>query len=237
VEVPRQGHETKEIAEFSIPRRPRPVEETKKASEDRIVMLSDGIFAIAVTLLVLSIQIPHVATEEEFQTALKGDFSQNTLFYIITFAVLAAYWTNHRRLMSVVTRVDRPFLWLNLVFLAFVAYFPVASSLLSSSPYPEAVIIYTIVLVGCGYSVVLLWVYALAKHRLIPANSAIGYSKSRILGAATTPTFFLASLLLLYIPQISSAPGHLFYSWLLLPLINIVYIQIVRFSKRGKSDV
>jgi uncharacterized membrane protein len=235
VEVPRQEHETKKLVKVNIPRRPGggPIEETKTASDDRIVMLSDGIFAIAITLLVLSIQIPHGVTKPEFVAALKGDFYSNTQSYVITFAVLAAYWTNHRHLMSVVTRVDKPFLWLNLLFLAFVAYFPAASSLLSGTSYPpEAVIIYTVVLVGCGYSAVVLWAYALAKHRLIPANSAIGDSKSRILGVATTPTFFLASLLLLFIPYIHNNPGKLFYSWLLLPLINVVYILVMRFSKK-----
>jgi uncharacterized membrane protein len=234
VEVPRQEHDTKKIAEINIPRRPRPIEETKKASEDRIVMLSDGIFAIAVTLLVLGIQIPPVSDKRAFLAALQGDFYANTRSYVVTFAVLAGYWLSHRRLMNVLTRVDRPFLWLNLLFLAFVAYFPVAASLLRN-PYPEATIVYTVVLAGCGYSSLVLWIYALGKHRLVAANNDTRSSMDRVIGVAIMPTFFLASLLLLLIPQISS--DKVFDSWLLLPLMNIVYIRIVKFSKKSKREV
>ncbi|HEX3642299.1 MAG TPA: TMEM175 family protein, partial [Ktedonobacteraceae bacterium] len=153
-----------------------------------------------------------------FIHALTGDFLSNTLLYIVTFAVLASYWLNHRRLMNIVTRVDRFFLWLNLLFLAFVAFFPIAANVSKYSQFPEAVIVYTVVLAGCGYCVVLLWIYALGNHRLVAADRDVNSHKSRIIRVAITPTFFLASLLLLFIPNFP--PSSVFYSWLLLPFIH-----------------
>jgi uncharacterized membrane protein len=138
--------------------------------------------------------------------------------YVVTFAVLASYWLDHRRLMSVVERVDRIFLWLNLLFLAFVAFFPVAANISNYSQFPEAVIVYTVVLAGCGYSAVLLWIYALGKHRLVAADRDVNSHTSRIIRVAITPTFFLASLLLLFIPNFP--PDYVFYSWLFLLFIN-----------------
>jgi uncharacterized membrane protein len=215
-------------------RRPTALETLKKAGEDRITMLSDGIFAIAITLLVLDIRIPDtVANYEAFKEALTGDFFNGTLFYAITFAVLASYWTNHRRLMNVVERVDGIFLWLNLLFLAFVAFFPVVSNLLKFSQFPEAVIIYTVVLAGCGYSSLLLWIYAFRNHHLVALDRTIQHSAAvRFIGVSIIPTFFLLTLLLLFVPHFRSAPGDLFYTWLLLPFVNIIWIRIVRRRSR-----
>ena len=210
-----------DITETNKPRQSDQVEEAKKPSEDRIVMLSDGIFAIAVTLLVLGIQIPLADTHshDAFIKALTGDFLSNTLFYVVTFAVLASYWLEHRRLMNAVNHVDRPFLWLNLLFLAFVAFFPVATNIVQYAQFPEAVIVYSIVLAGCGYSATLLWIYALSNHRLIAANSDRHRHTSRVIDVALSPTFILASLCLLFLPNFP--PSHVFFSWLLLPFIRI----------------
>jgi len=221
VEVSKQQQKPKDIVETNQSKQPDLIEETKKPSEDRIVMLSDGIFAIAITLLVLGIEIPladtHANTPQAhaaFIHALTGDFLLNTLFYVVTFAVLASYWLSHRRLMNIVKRVDRFFLWLNLFFLAFVAFFPIAANVSKYSQFPEAVIVYTVVLAGCGYSAVLLWIYALGNHRLVAANIDVNSDTSRIIRVAITPTFFLASLLLLFIPNFP--PSYIFCSWLLL---------------------
>lgn len=225
MEVYKRQQKPKGIAETNTFKQPDLIEATKEPSEDRIVMLSDGIFAIAITLLVLGIQIPiadtHANTPQAhaaFIQALTGDFLSNTLLYVVTFAVLASYWLNHRRLMQVIKRVDRVFLWLNLLFLAFVTFFPVAANISKYSQFPEAVIIYTVVLAGCGYSAVLLWIYALGNHRLVAAERDMTSETSRIIGVALTPTFLLASLLLLLIPNFP--PNHVFSSWLLLPFIK-----------------
>ena len=207
-----------------------PFIEVKKPSEDRIIMLSDGIFAIAVTLLVLSIQISfpdtnypnaaaYQAAQNAFTAILMNSFFNHTMYYIITFAVLAAYWLNHRNLMMLVKRIDRPFLFLNLLFLAFVAFFPVASNLLKYSQFPQAVIVYTCVLAGCGYSSLLLWIYAFHRHRLVANEMDTDIRRSGIIGAASAPTFFLLSLLLFFIPGF--APNNLFYFWVLLPVLSI----------------
>jgi uncharacterized membrane protein len=229
VEVYKQQQKPKGIVETNTFKQPGLIEETKEPSEDRIVVLSDGIFAIAITLLVLGIQIPiadtHASTPQAhaaFIQALTGDFLANTLFYVVTFAILASYWLNHRRLMNIVKRVDRFFLWLNLLFLAFVTFFPVVTNISKYSQFPEAVIVYTVVLAGCGYSAVLLWIYALGNHRLVAADRDVTSETSRIIRVAITPTFVLASLLLLFIPNFP--PNHVFYSWLLLPFMNRFWI-------------
>lgn len=227
--------ENKNEMETDEARRSTLLEEVKKAGEDRITMLSDGIFAIAITLLVIDIRIPENVDYKQFIEALTGDFFESTLFYAITFAILAAYWTNHRRLMNVVERIDSLFLWLNLLFLAFVAFFPVVSNLLKLSHFPEAVIVYTVVLAGCGYSSLLLWIYAFSKYRLVA--KAVHRNVSRFVGISIIPTFLLLSLLLLFLPYFQASPSRLFYSWLLLPVINAAWVRILILFGWKKDDL
>jgi uncharacterized membrane protein len=221
VKVPRPQRMTQDTDEINTSGQSDLIEETKKPSEDRIVMLSDGIFAIAVTLLVLGIQIPaDVHTSGALMKALAGVFFSNTLFYVITFAVLASYWLEHRRLMNSINQVDNSFLWLNLLFLAFVAFFPVATNVVQYAQFSEAVIVYATVLAGCGYSLALLWIYSFSNHRLIAANRDLQSQSSHLIGVVLSPTFILASLCLLFIPYFQSFPSHVFFSWLLLPFLR-----------------
>ncbi|GCE29435.1 hypothetical protein KDA_49190 [Dictyobacter alpinus] len=202
------------------------IETTKKPSEDRIVLLTDGIFAIALTLLVLDIRVPKTNSLEVFNKALSEEFFTNTIYYVITFAVLISYWQGHRRLMNMIERIDNTFVGINILFLAFVAFFPVTNSLLNNSQFPVAVIIYTIVLAGCGYSASLLWAYALKNHRLFAPEVDIKEHTHRILLITSYPTFFLLSLVILLIPNFP--PGRIFYIWILLPVIYVLASKVIQ---------
>src|SRR5689334_18637065 len=95
-------------------------EKSKKPHEDRIVMLSDGVFAIAMTLLALDIRLPEglsylngvhlngVQLDEVVAGAL-GDLVPKFIGYIISFFVIAIYWLSHRRITGYLTHIDRAF--------------------------------------------------------------------------------------------------------------------------------
>ena len=226
--------QSQNTVDANLSKQPEQIRETTKPSEDRIVLLTDGIFAIALTLLVLSIQIPVASTLKDFNNlfGFNGDFYINTRSYIITFAVLISYWRIHRRLMNNLERIDNTFILINVVFLAFVAFFPVTNSLLRDSQFPGAVIIYTVVLAGCGYSAALLVIYAFGGHRLVAANNDFRNPQSLIISTIITPTFFLICLLLLLIPNFD--PGSVFYYWLLLPIASIIY-KLVKKSRHKSA--
>ncbi len=237
--------------ELSERQQEKRVEEVGKPSEDRIVMLSDGIFAIAITLLVLSIQIPlpdNSHDQQAFINILKGGFFKEAQYYIITFGVLAAYWINHRSLMNILKRINHLFLLLNLIFLAFVAFFPVVSTLLKYTQFPVAVIVYTAVLAGCGYSSLLLWIYAFKSHLITVNERGVDIKASDLLNTSLAPTFFLLSLLLLLLPPFQPdyvsyswlnlpnfSPGDIFYIWLLLPAIGTV-MRRLEFSREVREN-
>jgi uncharacterized membrane protein len=202
--------------------------------EDRLIFLADAIFAIAMTLLVLEITLPvgeHINDEGHFNGALVTLLGQ-TAIYLITFAVLARYWMAHRSLMRLVDRLDTPVIWLTFLFLAFVAFFPVPSGILGDYDYTGAVVMFTLVLVGCGYSLLAIWLYVSGKNRLLGAQVSRRAITDRSVDLAVAPTVFLLSLFLL--PTRRFDPSVIFLTWLLIiPLGWLIHYLRQRRDARG----
>lgn len=192
--------------------------------EDRLIFLADAVFAIAMTLLVLEITLPageHFTDEGHFNEALVTLIEQ-TAIYLVTFAVLARYWMAHRSLMRLVDRLDSRAIWLTFLFLAFVAFFPVPSGILGDYDFTGAVVLFTLVLVGCGYSLLGLWLYVSGKNRLLGVHVSRTAIGDRSVDLALEPTVFLLSLLLL--PTRRFDPSAIFLTWLLVfPLAWLIH--------------
>lgn len=202
--------------------------------EDRLLFLADAVFAIAMTLLVLEIALPvgeHIADEGHFNEAL-GTLIAQTLSYLITFAVLARYWIAHRSLMRLVDRLDTPVIWLTFLFLAFVAFFPVPSGILGDYDFTGAVVFFTLALVGCGYSLLAIWLYVSGKSRLLGARISRRAIVDRSVDLAVAPTIFLLSLLLL--PTGRFNPSLIFLSWLLVVPVGW-FIQFLRRRRDART--
>jgi len=100
----------------------------------RVEALVDGIFAVAMTLLVLDIKLPdelHFETNEDLLqhfTVLEFTFAN----YVISFFVLGIFWTQHHFQFRFVQKLDRGLLWINLFFLFFTTLVPFTTSLAAS---------------------------------------------------------------------------------------------------------
>jgi TMEM175 potassium channel family protein len=183
--------------------------------EDRLLFLADAVFAIAMTLLVLEITLPageHITDEGHFNEALVTLIEQ-TVVFLVTFAVLARYWIAHRSLMRLVDRLDTPVIWLTFLFLAFVAFFPVPSGIVGDFDYTGAVVLFTLTLVGCGYSLLAIWLYVSGRNRLLEAHISPRAITDRSVDLAVAPTVFLLSLFLM--PTRWFDPSFIFLTWLL----------------------
>jgi uncharacterized membrane protein len=191
----------------------------KTPAEDRLIMLCDGVFAIAMTLLVLDIKLsPHLITELDFGKIL-ADLSQKILSYLIAFFVLASYWLGHRHIMQDLRRMDNVVIWLTFLFLAFVAFFPVVSPVLWGNPGPASVIFYTLVLSGCGFPLLLIRLYSSWNHRLIDADVSQETILYQVTLAFIGPAVFCLSLLLLLLPFFKSNPTDISFPWLLIAVL------------------
>jgi len=103
----------------------------------RFEAFSDGVFAFAITLLILGIVLPAFKTppsESELRGALLALWP-NALAYALSFAVIGIMWQNHHALFRMVERVDRRMVFLNLLLLAGTVFIPFATSVLGTYPW------------------------------------------------------------------------------------------------------
>ena len=125
---------------------------------DRVVMLSDGVFAIAITLLAFGVHGPtHWKTTADIWSALAPQLDA----YALSFLVISVYWLAHRRFMAMMVRVDAPATVLNLIFLALVTLLPAATQLVHGDGPEEASLpIYSSLVIGIGVALACFWGYA-----------------------------------------------------------------------------
>lgn len=136
---------------------------------ERIIALSDGVFAIVITLLVLEIkvpEIPHELVAKELSHAVI-ELVPKMIAHAISFVVLGIYWISHHNTFMHIKRHDRVLLWLNILFLLCVASMPFPTGLLSEYPNERiSVIAYALPLVFAGVSMDIMWWYA-STHCLL----------------------------------------------------------------------
>jgi uncharacterized membrane protein len=134
---------------------------------ERLTIFSDGVFAIAITLLVLSLEAPKTVPPGGL-IELVPEFTPNLIAHVVTFAILGIYWVGHHNAFIYIKRHDRTLLWLNILFLLFVAAMPFPTSLIVKYGDDRlSVIIYATTLLLAGLSLELIWRYATQHHRLV----------------------------------------------------------------------
>lgn len=111
----------------------------------RLEALADGVFAIAMTILVLEVKVPELQDHRSAQELLVHlrHLVPTLLAYFFSFLFLGLFWVWHHRLASKLSHLDVPLLGLNLVFLALVSFFPFAAGVLGRYPTnPATLMIY-----------------------------------------------------------------------------------------------
>jgi uncharacterized membrane protein len=202
--------------------------------DDRLIMLCDGVFAIAMTLLVLDISLDLKDGIDAAITALLGKL----FIYIVTFLIIANYWSLHRHLMRIIKRMDSRLILITFLFLAFVTFFPVAFNMVTDNGhYAQVTILYALVVAGCGFSAQLLWFYASWKHRLIDPDLDQTEIRYRTFSGLSGPVIICLSLILLPLPFVAADPPRLFYSWLLIPVVDrINHVIYKRIQKKHAEE-
>lgn len=144
---------------------PAPVVYSQLAGKDlvRIAALSDGIFAVAMTLLVLDLHTPELAegaTEGALAAAL-GALAPKALVWILSAMTLGIFWLGQQAQLDNLRRSDRNFAWLSFLFLAVVSALPFSTRLLSEFiELRVALAVYWLNILACGAALYLCWNYA-----------------------------------------------------------------------------
>jgi uncharacterized membrane protein len=140
----------------------------------RIEAFSDGVFAIAITLIVIEIGVPDVEGTTLFGALVEQWPSY--LGYIISFLQIGVIWANHHNRFRFIARSDHLLLFLNILFLMCVAFIPFPTALLadylqgSGAERVTAGAVYAGTLAVTAVFFTLLWLYAAANYRLVDRN-------------------------------------------------------------------
>jgi TMEM175 potassium channel family protein len=187
-------------------------EDVARYGVGRLLTLSDGVFAIALTLLVLSLRVDITTPASGLGAALR-DARPELYAYGLSVLVIGAFWMGHHRLYSQIVRVDSRLLWMNILYLGLVALIPYPTDLLGRYGHEaDAVALYGTV-IGLGALVsVGISIYA-ERHRLVDVGSASG-ALARGLPIAIV---FLGS-----VPIAFSSPKAAQFVWLLAVPLRIV---------------
>jgi uncharacterized membrane protein len=183
----------------------------------RIVAFSDGVFAIAITLLVLNLGVPEHVRHDDLWPVLREQ-GQDLFAYALSFAVIGRFWVVHHRFFGDVTGFDGRLIALNLFYLAWIVLIPFSSQVLGDHGGDEAaVILYAVNLIGVLLSGVLMFADArrAGLSRVTPEEAKAGQRSALIVAAV-----FLAS-----IPVALLDPHLAPYCWIALflgPVLAVV---------------
>lgn len=107
--------------------------EQKHFQLERIILFTDAVFAIAITLLIIEIKVPHIEGEfapEKLSTALFHQLPQ-WIGFLVSFSVIGQYWIAHHRIFGYVHNYDKGLLFINLFFLMSIVVMPYTTALYS----------------------------------------------------------------------------------------------------------
>lgn len=102
---------------------------------DRLVFFSDAVFAIAITLLVLEIKVPHLpsaASNADYWQALI-DLIPSLFAFVLSFLVIGRFWMGHHERYAALDHFDARLLWPNTLYLMAIAFMPFATAFLGAN--------------------------------------------------------------------------------------------------------
>ena len=133
----------------------------------RVLALSDGVFAIVITLLVLEVHVPELSQGQSLSAAL-AEVRPSFNAFVITFILTGMYWVAHRDLFALIRRIDRGLVWLNILFLLPLCLLPFGAGMLGRyEQEPVALRIYGLVLVAIAVMRLVIWLYATNRPHLL----------------------------------------------------------------------
>lgn len=183
---------------------PMSAEHHKKESQiERIIFFSDAVFAIAITLLVIELKVPHLdisLSDRDIWITLRN-MSQQFIGFILSFYVIAIFWITHHKIMSYLVAYNRKLIWKNMHLLFWIAFMPFSSALYSEYLYRQPVLIwYSLNIIIVGLKVMDLWNYiSNPKNKLSKGLENRKYVEYNFMRALVAPFAFLLAIVLSFV--------------------------------------
>jgi uncharacterized membrane protein len=197
----------------------------------RVLALSDGVFAIIITLLVLEVHVPELTQGQALNQAL-AEVRPSLVAFVISFVLAGMYWVGPRDLFALIRRTDRGLVWLNILYLLPLCLLPFAAGLLGRyDTEPVALRIYGLLLVVIAGMRVVMWLYATSRPQLLWQRlDARQRRAGLVLGVVPGLVYLLAFLVARSAPTVSLA----IYAGL--PVLYFLSITVLRGGRQRNQE-
>jgi len=163
-----------------------------------VISFSDALFAFAITLMALTIEIPNFPSnisESELTDRLCESIIPNIIHYIISFLVVGSYWIAYHRVFEYIKRVNITLIWLNLIFLFFISLVAYFTGLLATyDTYRIVVVSFASVLSAAGFTLCIIWGYATHNRQLVDKDMDSHLVRYFLIRSFVSPFIFLISI-------------------------------------------
>ncbi|MBV9041146.1 MAG: DUF1211 domain-containing protein [Acidimicrobiia bacterium] len=192
----------------------------------RVEAFSDGVFAIAITLLVLTIAEPTNYRQLSHQI---WDRWPSLAAYIVSFIVIGIMWLNHHSIFGYLDHIDRPLVYLNQLLLLTVVFLPYPTGVLGEAlrrgeGTRAAAVFYSVAMAINAVCWAALWLYASAGRRLLDDGFPEDQRRSATLGFASGPVLYTLTIGLAFVNA---------YALLALHAALAVYYAVDPISRRA----
>jgi len=182
----------------------------KEFQLERMILFSDAVFAIAITLLAIEIKVPDIAhniVNDQLLAQKLGELIPKFIGFFISFMVIGIYWIVHHRMFGYVTNYNQRLLWLNLFFLLAVVLMPFSSGFYSEYVMRRMkipVILYICNITFLGIMGLVIWNYISNPKRNLSEGITPEMSKYFRFRSLVPPSAFLLLGILYFInPEIA----------------------------------
>ncbi len=196
---------------------------------EHVISFSDAVFAFAITLMALSIDIPDLPsnlTQSELLDKLYDLFPQFES-YIISFAVIAIFWVSYHQVFNHIKGSHIIMVYLNLLFLLLITLLSLSTSLvINYGGYHIPYIIYSFMVILTSSLLAMIWWHATKDKLLIDKNLHSLYIKGVMINLISIPLVFTISIIISFVNL-----GIAEYFWLVIAPLNIAIKQKYKHSK------
>ena len=182
----------------------------KEFQLERMILFSDAVFAIAITLLVIEIKVPEIEKEHLSEAALLHELAKlipKFFGFMISFMFIGIYWRVHHRLFGYVINYDARLLMLNLLFLFAIALMPFSTAFYSEyimKHMVTPVVFYTGNIILLGFFNVLMWRYVTNPARKLSEGISPADGRYFAFRAIVVPILFTVfAFVYLFVPAIA----------------------------------
>ncbi len=194
----------------------------------RLEALTDGIFAIAMTILVFNLNLPLKISDQNLWSALTQDVIEKLAIYAGSFIILGTQWIGVYFQFGFLVRVTRTYLWINIFCLLFLCVIPFSASLVADHSHnPVSISFYAINLILVTVGRFICWQYA-CKYKLNNPNHSVVAYRSIVQRLALAPVFYIAA------PFVAYWDTHIAFLMLIAPpIIHIIPGQVDKYIEQG----